>query len=137
MHSIRLALLALLVVLPSLASAQSLNFEQAATLLSGSCGKDLDDYCRGVNLDAPRLKECLVRNADSISPQCKNDYPRAIGAIEQRVTARIGLMKLCNWEMNHLCGEARDDPAKALQCLLGSKKNTPNCNKAIDAAGYR
>jgi hypothetical protein len=135
---IRLSLLALLLVAPSLASAQSVNFEQATTLLGASCGKDLDNYCRGVNLDAARLKECLSRNSDTISPQCKSDYPRAIGAIEQRVSARTGLMKLCNWEMNHLCGEVRADPAKGLQCLLGStKKNTPNCNKAIDAAGYR
>ena len=138
MSLIRLPLLALLVALPSLAWAQSMNFEQAATLLSAICGKDLDDYCRGVNLDTARLKECLNRNADSISPQCKTDYPRAIGAIEQRVAARTTLLKLCNWEMNHLCGEVRQDPAKRLQCLLEStKKNTPNCNKAIDAAGYR
>jgi hypothetical protein len=138
MFPIRLSLLVVLVALPSLASAQSMNFEQATTALSASCGKDLDDYCRGVNLDTARLKECLSRNADSISPQCKNDYPRAIGAIEQRVAARVTLFKLCNWEMNHLCSEVRQDPAKRLQCLLDStKKNTPNCNKAIDAAGYR
>jgi len=137
MHLIWLSLLALFVVMPSLASAQSVNFEQATTLLGASCGTDLDNYCRGVNLDTARLKECLSRNSDSISPQCKSDYPKAIGAIEQRVTARISLMKLCNWEMNHLCGEVREDPAKGLQCLVGSKKNTPNCNKAIDAAGYR
>jgi hypothetical protein len=133
-----LLLTLLLVALPSLASAESMNFEAATTLLSASCGKDIDDYCRGVNLDTSGLKDCLLRNVDSLSPQCKTDYPRAIGGIEQRVSARIGLMKLCNWEMNHLCGEVRQDPARGLQCLLEStKKNTPNCNKAIDAAGYR
>jgi hypothetical protein len=138
MRPIRLSLLCLLVALPSSASAESMNFEQATALLSASCGKDIDNYCRGVNLDTTGMKECLFRNADSISPQCKTDYPRAVGAIEQRVSARAGLMKLCNWEMNHLCGEVRQDPTKGLQCLLEStKKNTPNCNKAIDAAGYR
>ena len=138
MRSIRLSFLALLLALPSLAAADNMNFEQATTLLSASCAKDIDDYCRGVNLDTNGLKECLFRNSDSISPQCKTDFPRAIGGIEQRVAARVGLMKLCNWEMNHLCGEARQDPAKGLQCLLEStKKNTPNCSKAIDAAGYR
>jgi hypothetical protein len=139
MRPIQLSLFCLLVALPSsLASAESMNYEQATTLLSASCSKDINDYCRGVNLDAAGLKDCLNRNADSISPQCKTDFPRAIGSIEQRVTARVGLMKLCNWEMNHLCGEVRQDPARGLQCLLDSaKKNTPNCNKAIDAAGYR
>jgi hypothetical protein len=137
MCSLRLLSFALLVALPTLAWAQNMNFEQATTALSASCGKDLDDYCRGVNLDTARLKECLTRNADSISPRCKTDYPRAIGAIEQRVAARTTLLKLCNWEMNHLCGEVRQDPVKGLQCLLEStKKATPNCNKAISAADY-
>ena len=138
MSPIRFVLLVFVVAVPSLASAETMNFEQAAAMLGASCGKDIDDNCRGVNLDPPRLKECLLRNGDSISPKCRDDYPRAFGAIEQRVSARATLLKLCNWEMNHLCGEVRQDRVKGLQCLLEStKKATPNCNKAISAAGYR
>jgi hypothetical protein len=138
MNRIRLILLVFALGMPSLASAQSLNFEDAAALLGASCGKDIDDNCRGVNLDPPRLKECFIRNGDSISPKCQADYPRAFSAILQRVSARATLAKLCNWELNHLCGEVRQDPLKGLQCLLEStKKATPNCNKAISAAGYR
>ena len=115
-----------------------MNFEQAAAILDASCGKDIDDNCRGVNLDPIRLKECFLRNGDRLSSKCQGDYPRAFSAIEQRVLARATLSKLCNWEMNHLCGEVRQDPVKGLQCLLEStKKSTPNCNKAISAAGYR
>jgi hypothetical protein len=138
MNRIRLILLVFAIAMPSLASAQSMNFEDAAALLGASCGKDIDDNCRGVNLDPPRLKECFIRNGDSISPKCQADYPRAFSAILQRVSARATLAKLCNWELNHLCGEVRQDPLKGLQCLLEStKKATPNCNKAISAAGYR
>jgi hypothetical protein len=139
MNRIRIVLLVLAVCAPSLAAAQqALKFEEAATLLGGSCGKDIDDNCRGVNFDPIRLKECLYRNQDAVSAKCQADYPRALSAITQRITARTTLMKLCNWEMNHLCGEVRADPAKGLQCLLDStKKATPNCNKAISAAGYR
>ena len=139
MKRIRIVLLVLAVCAPSLAAAQqALKFEEAATLLGGSCGKDIDDNCRGVNLDPTRLKECLYRNQDVVSAKCQADYPRALSAITQRITARSTLMKLCNWEMNHLCGEVRADPAKGLQCLLDStKKATGNCNKAISAAGYR
>jgi hypothetical protein len=138
MNRIRIVLLVLAVCAPSLASAQALKFEEAATLLGGSCGKDIDDNCRGVNLDPTRLKECLNRNQDVVSAKCQADSTRAFAAITQRITARGTLMKLCNWEMNHLCGEVRADPAKGLQCLLDStKKATPNCNKAISAAGYR
>ena len=137
MNRIRSILLVLAITAPSLASAQSMNFEDAAALLGASCGKDIDNNCRGVNLDPSRLKDCLLRNQDVVSPKCQADYPRAFSAIQQRISARATLSKLCNWELNHLCGEVRQDPAKGLQCLLEStKKATPNCNKAISAAGY-
>jgi hypothetical protein len=138
MNRIRIALFVLAITAPSLASAQALKFEEAASLVGASCGKDIDDNCRGVNFDPARLKECLYRNQDVVSAKCQADYPRAFSAIQQRITARSTLMKLCNWEMNHLCSEVRADPAKGLQCLLDStKKATGNCNKAISAAGYR
>ena len=98
MTRIRLFLCIIAISVPSLAAAQqSMKFEEAGAMLSASCGKDIDDNCRGVNFDATRLKE-----------------------------------------LNKLCGEVRQDPVKGLQCLLEStKKATPNCNKAISAAGYR
>ena len=137
MNRIRSILLVLAITAPSLASPQSMNFEDAAALLGASCGKDIDNNCRGVNLDPGRLKDCLLRNQDVVSPKCQADYPRAFSAIQQRISARATLSKLCNWELNHLCGDVRQDPAKGLQCLLQStKKATPNCNKAISAAGY-
>jgi hypothetical protein len=139
MTRIRLFLFIIAILAPSLAAAQqSMKFEEAAAMLAASCGKDIDDNCRGVNLDATRLKECLGRNQDVVSAKCKADYPQALGAIQQRITARTSLVRLCNWELKHLCGEVREDPVKGLQCLLDStKKATPNCNKAISAAGYR
>lgn len=138
MTRIRLFLFIIVVSAPSLAAAQSMKYEEAAALLGSSCGKDIDDNCRGVNLDPIRLRECLGRNQDVVSAQCKADSARAFAAIQQRIAARISLAKLCNWELNHLCGEVRQDPAQGLQCLLDStKKATPNCNKAISAAGYR
>jgi hypothetical protein len=139
MTRIRLFLFIISILAPSLASAQqSMKFEEAAAMLAASCGKDIDDNCRGVNFDATRLRECLNRNQDVVSAKCKADFPTALGAIQQRITARTSLVKLCNWELKHLCGEVREDPVKGLQCLLETtKKATPNCNKAISAAGYR
>src|SRR5450755_675353 len=116
MNRIRSILLIVAMAAPSLASAQTMNFEEAASLLGASCGKDIDDNCRGVNLDPGRLKDCLLRNQDVVSPKCQADYPRAFAAIQQRITARATLSKLCNWELNHLCGDVRQDPAKGLQC---------------------
>jgi hypothetical protein len=139
MTRIQLLLLIIAILTPSLAAAQqSMKFEEAGAMLAASCGKDIDDNCRGVNFDATRLRECLNRNQDVVSAKCKADFPTALGAIQQRITARTSLVKLCNWELKHLCGEVREDPVKGLQCLLETtKKATPNCNKAINAAGYR
>ncbi len=139
MTRIRLFLFIIAILAPSLAAAQqSMKFEEAGAMLAASCGKDIDDNCRGVNFDATRLRECLNRNQDVVSAKCKADFPTALGAIQQRITARTSLAKLCNWELKHLCGEVREDPVKGLQCLLDTtKKATPNCNKAISAAGYR
>ena len=139
MTRIRLFLFIIAVLAPSLAAAQqSMKFEEAAAMLAASCGKDIDDNCRGVNLDATRLKECLGRNQDVVSAKCKADFPTALGAIQHRITARTSLVKLCSCELKRLCGEVREDSVKGLQCLLDStKKATPNCNKAISAAGYR
>ena len=108
MTRIRLFLFIIAILAPSLAAAQqSMKFEEAAAMLAASCGKDIDDNCRGVNLDATRLKECLGRNQDVVSAKCKADFPTALGAIQQRITARTSLVKLCNWELKHLCGEVR------------------------------
>ena len=139
MTRIRLFLFIFAILAPSLAAAQqSMKFEEAGAMLAASCGKDIDDNCRGVNFDATRLKECLGRNQDVVSAKCKADYPTALSAIQQRITARTSLVRLCNWELNKFCGDVRTDPVKGLQCLLEStKKATPNCNKAISAAGYR
>ena len=138
MNATRFCLLILMIAMPSLASAQTMNYEDASALLGASCGKDIDDNCRGVNLEPPRLKECFLRNGDSISAKCRADFPRAFEAIQGRITARITLAKLCNWELNHLCGTVRQNPVKELQCLLAATNSvTPNCNKAIIAAGFR
>jgi hypothetical protein len=139
MTRIRLFLFIIAILAPSLAAAQqSMKFEEAGAMLAASCGKDIDDNCRGVNLDATRAEGVPGPQPGRGVGQVQGDFPVALGAIQQRITARTSLVKLCNWELKHLCGEVREDPVKGLQCLLDStKKATPNCNKAISAAGYR
>ncbi len=127
-------LLALLLAAP--ASAQTLSFEEAAAILGASCGKDLDDNCRGVNLDPTRLKDCILRNQDVVSAQCKADYPRVFSAIQQRAAARAGVFKVCERDAAKLCGGAQK--AEALQCLASAKRGVSiQCSKTIADAGYR
>jgi hypothetical protein len=128
----------LLVVAWSSASAETMKFEDASALLGASCAKDIDDNCRGVNLDAIRLKDCLSRNQDVMSAQCKSDYGRAFDAIQKRVAARAAVAKMCERDVKKYCGSVKADRAQTLDCLLaGPRGMTINCNKALTEAGYR
>ena len=128
----------LLLAVCSAASAETMKFEDASAILGASCAKDIQDNCRGVNLDASRLKDCLARNEDVMSAQCKADYVRAFDAIQKRVAARAAVTKMCERDVNKYCGSVKGDRAQTLDCLLaGPRGMTLNCNKALTEAGYR
>ena len=132
----RALLLAVLLAAPALASAQTMSFEDATAMLGASCGKDIDDNCRGVNLDPTRLKDCLLRNQDVVSAQCKADYPKVFSAVQQRAAARAGVFKICARDAAKLCGGAHG--AEALQCLASAKRGISiQCTKTIADAGYQ
>src|SRR3984957_18999184 len=114
MNAIRLILSILLAAAWSSASAETMKFEDAAGLLGASCAKDIVANCRGVNLDPARMKDCLYRNQDSLSPQCATDYVRAFDAIQKRVAARVSVTKLCERDVNKYCASVKADRAKAL-----------------------
>jgi hypothetical protein len=135
LHALYALLLAILLAAPAQASAQVMNFEEAAAILGASCGKDLDDNCRGVNLDPARLKDCILRNQDVVSAQCKADYPRVFSAVQQRATARAGVFKICERDAAKLCGGAQK--AELLQCLAAKRGVSIQCTKTIADAGYR
>ena len=136
LHALSAIGLALVLALPAPAQAETTSFEDAAAALGASCGKDIDENCRGVNLDATRLKECLSRNRDVVSAQCKEDYGRILGAIQQRAAARAGVFKACERDAGRLCGGAQK--AELLQCLGSAKRGVSiQCTKTMTDAGYR
>jgi hypothetical protein len=139
MNAIRLILSIVLAAAWSSASAQTMKFEDAAGLLGASCAKDIGANCRGVNLDPTRMKDCLYRNQDVLSPQCKNDYGPALDAIQKRVAARSAVTKLCERDVAKFCpGVQKGDRGKAIDCLLAGPRGVSiNCNKAVGEAGYR
>ena len=138
MNSIRLifTIVALAVSLP--ASAATMSFEDATTVLGASCGKDIDDNCRGVNLDPGRLRECLARNQDVVSPQCKADYFRIFDAIQKRAAARAAVYKSCDREAAKALNARARPKADLPKCLLAIPRGIGwKCAQAINEAGYR
>lgn len=138
MNLIRLILLILpIAAVWSSASAETVRFEDAAGILGTSCARDIDANCRGVNLDVVRLKDCLARNQDTMSAQCKADYGRAFDAIQKRVAARAAVRKMCDRELAKLCGGVQE-AGSALECVLTATRGvSAKCNQAIGEAGYR
>jgi len=127
------------VVAASPALAETMSFESATSILAESCGKDIDANCLGVSLDATRLKECLSRNQDSVSPQCRADYFRAFDAIGKRIAARGAVGKLCEREKKKICAEAQGKPGETIACLLKAPPRglSVGCSQALTQAGYR
>ncbi|SRR5579871_183737 len=130
---------AVLLVMSPVMAAETQSFESSAAILSESCGKDIEANCLGVSLDAQRLKECLSRNGDSVSPQCRADYIRAFDAIQKRISARNAAGRSCEREKQKLCPEALGKAGETITCLLKAPTKSLGwaCNQALGQAGYR
>jgi hypothetical protein len=122
---------------PSLAVAETMAFADAAALLAKSCAADIDTNCRGVNLDANRMKECLSRNQDALSPQCRSDYLRVFDGIAKRVAARAAVANACTREIVKLCAGSTKETSKSIPCLTTAQGVSARCQQAIGEAGYR
>ena len=118
-------------------SAEKMTFGDAAALVAQSCGADIEANCRGVNFDANRLRECLSRNTDAISSQCRSDYLRAFDAIQKRVANRVTVANVCTREIVKLCNGSTKETSKSIPCLTTAKGVSRNCLQAMDDAGYR
>ena len=128
----------LLFAATSPASAQSMSFEAAIAILSSSCGKDIDAYCKSVNLGAGRIKTCLSRNQAKVSAQCQSDFARVEGLVQKRANARIAVLKICDVDVRRLCGGVQAGDGQVLDCMLTAQKGvSAKCNQAITDAGYR
>jgi hypothetical protein len=133
----RIFALILVIAATSPALAETTNFESSAATLGESCGKDIDANCFGLSFDASRLKECLNRNQDTISPQCRSDYARAIEAIQKRITARAAIRKMCEYDRKRLCGDPQFGFGEVIACLAKIPRGmTLSCKQAITDAGY-
>ena len=118
-------------------SAQNMSFGDAAGMLAQSCGADIDANCRGVSLDANRLRECLSRNTDALSSQCRSDYLRAFDSIQKRIAARVTVANVCTREIVKICNGSTKETSKSVPCLTTAHGVSRNCLQAIDDAGYR
>ena len=122
---------------PSLAAAETMSFGDASAQLAKACGADITANCRGVNLDSNRLKECLSRNRDVMSADCKATYFSTLDAIQKRIAARATVANACGREIVKLCKGSTKETSKSIPCLMTTRGVSRNCTQAMDDAGYR
>jgi hypothetical protein len=122
---------------PQLAAAETMSFGDSAALLAKNCAADITSNCRGVNFNSDRLKECLSRNQDVTSPQCKGAYLGVFDAIQKRIAARITVAQSCRLEIIKLCHGSTKETSKSVPCLMTAKGVSRNCTQATIDAGYR
>ena len=135
----RTILLILALAAPSLARAADpiMTFSESTAILAKICGAEITANCRGVNLDSGRLKECLSRNQDVMSPQCKANYLVPFDQIQKRINARATVAGACRLEIIKLCHGSTKETSKSVPCLLTAKGVSRNCTQATIDAGYR
>ena len=114
-----------------------MTFSESAAMLAKMCGAEITANCRGVNLDTNRLKECLSRNQDVMSPQCKANYLVPFDAIQKRIAARVTVAGACRLEIIKLCHGSTKETSRSIPCLLTAKGVSRNCTQATIDAGYR
>jgi hypothetical protein len=106
-------------------------------MLAKTCGAEITANCRGVNLDSGRLKECLSRNQDVASPDCRANFLVPFDQIQKRINARITVAGACRLEIIKLCHGSPKETSKSVACLLTAKGVSRNCTQATIDAGYR
>jgi hypothetical protein len=130
-------LLVVALAAPRLAAAETMSFGDSTALLAKNCAAEITANCRGVNLYADRLKECLSRNQDVMSPQCKANYLSSFEAIQKRIAARVTVANACTREIVKLCNGSTKETSKAVPCLMTAQGVSRNCTQAMVDAGYR
>lgn len=121
----------------SAASAQTMSFEQAAVALLNSCGKDINQYCKDVNLGSGQMRNCLNSNA-KVSNACKAEWGRVADAVQKRAEARVNVLKVCSGDAQRLCGGVQAGDGQILDCMITARQSvSAKCNQAITDAGYR
>jgi hypothetical protein len=120
------------------AQAQTVSYAEAADRLAAACGKDIDEYCKGVNLGSGRMKNCLSQNRDDLSADCKETYTQTFTLIEKRAQARAAVLKLCDVDVRKLCSGVAKGDGQVLECILTASAGVSRkCNQAITDAGFR
>lgn len=120
------------------AFAQTVGFAEAIKILSASCGKDINTYCKSATLANNGIGKCLEGNQAKISQKCNADRQVVTSLIQERLAAQAAAPKICQRDAAQYCKGVKAGAGHILRCLLKAQPSvSKKCNTAIDLAGYR
>jgi hypothetical protein len=118
--------------------AQTIGYADAIDRLAVACGKDIQTYCKGLNLGNNRIRNCLTANDAKVSAQCKSGYANAYAMLEKRAAAQASVAKICDRDIQRLCSGVQAGDGNVLECILRAQRTvSAQCNQAVTDAGYR
>ncbi len=116
--------------------AQTLSYADAITQLSQACGRDIQTYCKGLNLGNGRIYDCL-QHQSTISATCNTSLAKVLQSLATRERAQAAYQKQCSRDIARRCSGIKGD-GFVLICLLKKEQRvSEGCNQAITDAGWR
>lgn len=120
------------------ASAATVSFADAMSIMARDCGKDVQKYCKGVPLANNGVGNCLIQNQAQVSPVCIQTLAAVRASLAARIEAQDNVLKVCRGDANRRCQGVVKSDAYTLDCLLKAANTvSKKCNAAITNAGWR
>jgi hypothetical protein len=120
------------------ASAATVSFADAMSIMARDCGADVQKYCKGVPLANNGIGNCLVQNQAKVSPVCMQTLAAVRTSIAARLQAQKDVLKVCRGDAARRCQGVVQTDAHTLDCLLKAANTvSKKCNAAITNAGWR
>ncbi len=139
MKTVYAGIIASLIVLgPGPSVAQTIGYAQAIDRLAVACGKDIDQYCKNVNLGGGRVQQCLNQNQAKVSGNCRATQAEVAALLQKRAAARAYVLQVCDTDIRRLCPGVQPGDGNLLECFLKAERSaSAQCRQAVTDAGYR
>jgi len=118
-------------------AAQTVGFAEAIDRLAQRCGKDIDTYCKKVDLGGGQVQKCLDTNQGGVSASCKLAVNGLSLLLKRRAQARASIEQICAQDIQQLCSGIQKGDGNLIECFQKVKRNvSAPCRQAVIDAGY-
>src|SRR4051794_12749245 len=117
-------------------SAQTIGYADAIGHVGTSCGRDVDKFCKKLNLGGGRISQCHEQN-QAVSPSCKATVTSLKVLLATRAQARASVMRVCDVDIRRLCAGVQPGDGNLMECFYKAKQSiSPQCRQEVANAGY-